>query len=133
MTQDDSLRFLPATPGRLSAGGRLQALGFTDGLADTRNGTAVDFPEGSTRNVRWIDLDGVDSNVDDLRLRGRAKGAAVFARGEGIHLGTGEIYFTCTSGGRARLGQVMRYVPSAQEGQPGETRAPGRLQLFSES
>ncbi len=133
--REDALfyRFLPATPGRLSAGGRLQALGFTDGPADTRNSTAADFPEGSTRNVRWIDLDGVDSGFDDLRLRGRARGAAIFARGEGIHLGTGEIYFTCTSGGRARLGQVMRYVPAAQEGQPGETAQPGRLQLFSES
>jgi secreted PhoX family phosphatase len=124
--REDALfyRFLPATPGRLADGGRLQALGFTAGPADTRNWTATDFPEGSTRNVRWIDLDGVDSNVDDLRLRGRAKGAAIFARGEGIHLGTGEIYFTCTSGGRSRLGQIMRYLPGATEDQ---------LQLFSES
>jgi secreted PhoX family phosphatase len=124
--RDDALfyRFLPATPGRLSAGGRLQALGFTEGPPDTRNWTAVDFPEGSTRNVRWIDLDGVDSTVDDLRMRGRAKGAAVFARGEGIHLGTGEIYFNCTSGGRSRLGQIMRHIPAA---------AGGQLQLFCES
>jgi secreted PhoX family phosphatase len=117
-------RFLPTTPGRLADGGRLQALGFADGLVDTRNWTALDFPEGSSRAVRWIDLDGVDSAVDDLRMRGRSRGAAIFARGEGVHLGTGEIYFACTSGGAARLGQIMRYVPAG----PG-----GQLQLFSES
>ncbi|HEX8225411.1 MAG TPA: alkaline phosphatase PhoX [Allosphingosinicella sp.] len=130
--RDDGLfyRFLPAAPGRLAQGGRLQALGFVDGLVDTRNRTSRELPEGSWRAVRWIDLDGVDSSSDDLRLRGRAKGAAVFARGEGIHLGTRELYFTCTSGGSARLGQIMRYAPSALEGQAGE--AP-RLQLFSES
>jgi secreted PhoX family phosphatase len=133
--REDALfyRFLPASPGRLSAGGRLQALGFTEGPADTRNWTAPDLPEGGWRAVRWIDLDGVDSALDDLRLRGREKGAAIFARGEGINLGTGELYFTCTSGGRARLGQIMRYAPSAQEGRPGETSSPGFLQLFSES
>jgi secreted PhoX family phosphatase len=115
-------RFLPSTPGRLADGGRLQALGFTDGTTDTRNWTVRDWAEGSSRIVKWIDLDGVDSAVDDLRLRGRAKGAAIFARGEGIHLGTGELYFTCTSGGPARIGQVMRYAPAGQT-----------LQLFSES
>jgi hypothetical protein len=133
--RDDGLfyRFLPATPGRLTDGGRLQALALVGGPADTRNWTAAEFPEGSARSVRWIDLDGVDSNVDDLRLRGRAKGAAIFARGEGIHLGTRELYFTCTSGGSARIGQIMRYAPSAQEGQAGESSAPGTLQLFSEA
>jgi hypothetical protein len=115
-------RFLPSTPGRLADGGRLQALGFNDSMTDTRNWTVRDWAEGSSRTVRWIDLDGVDSAVDDLRLRGRSRGAAIFARGEGIHLGTGELYFTCTSGGPARLGQVMRYAPASQS-----------LQLFSES
>lgn len=114
-------RFLPASPGRLSEG-RLQALGFTDGSVDTRNWTALDWAEGSSRSVRWIDLDGVDSAVDDLRQRGRAKGAAIFGRGEGIYPGTGELYFTCTSGGAARIGQIMRYSAAAQA-----------LQLFSES
>ena len=84
-------------------------------------GLVRDWAEGSSRAVRWIDLDGVDSAIDDLRLRGRQKGAAIFARGEGVHLGTGELYFTCTSGGAARIGQIMRY--SAVHGQT--------LQLFS--
>ena len=115
-------RFLPTAPGRLADGGRLQALGFTDGASDTRNWLARDWAEGNSRGVRWIDLDGVDSEADDLRLRGRALGAAIFARGEGVHLGSGELYFTCTSGGTARIGQIMRYIPGTLT-----------LQLFSES
>lgn len=65
--------------------------------------------------------------------RGYASGAAVFARGEGIHWGDNELYFCCTNGGAKQLGQVMRYQPSAAEGQAGEKSAPGRIQLFAES
>jgi secreted PhoX family phosphatase len=83
--------------------------------------------------VRWIDLEGIDSPNDDLRTFGAAAGAAIFARGEGIHRGRGEYYFTCTSGGAAKIGQIMRYVPSRAEGWPGEARAPATLQNFVES
>jgi secreted PhoX family phosphatase len=140
--RDDSLlyRFLPARPGELARGGRLQALGFADsGLpADSRNWDGVNFPARSTRPVRWIDMDEVESPKDDLRQRGNAKGAVRFARGEGMHLaigqnGASEIYFTCTSGGPGKLGQIMRYVPGAREGQGDEAGAPGRLELFVES
>src|SRR5690606_32100168 len=78
----------------------------------------------------WIDLDGADSPDDDLRQRGRAAGAAVFARGEGIFFGEGELYFACTSGGPN--GHIVRYVPSAEEGKPGEGDKPRRLQRFCE-
>jgi secreted PhoX family phosphatase len=55
------------------------------------------------------------------------------ARGEGIFWGEGELYLTATSGGPIRAGQVMRYVPSPDEGGPRESRRPGRVQLFAES
>ncbi|MDI6624659.1 MAG: DUF839 domain-containing protein, partial [Brevundimonas sp.] len=42
-------------------------------------------------------------------------------------------YMTATSGGPLRRGQILRYVPSRDEGRRGETRRPGRLQLFLES
>jgi secreted PhoX family phosphatase len=48
-------------------------------------------------------------------------------------MGDGELYFCCTNGGAAKLGQVMRYQPSPQEGRPDERRTPGRLQVFLES
>ncbi|WP_262696416.1 alkaline phosphatase PhoX [Kordiimonas aquimaris] len=139
LTEDrnDSLfyRFLPNVNGDLSKGGRLQAMAFVEDTvsSDTRNWETVGFELGNWRNVRWIDLDNTDSPEDDLRLRGHADGAAIFARGEGIHWGDSELYFTCTSGGAAELGQIMRYVPSAHEGLAEEAQTPGKLQLFLES
>jgi secreted PhoX family phosphatase len=133
--REDSLfyRFLPRRGGALARGGRLQALAFADAPADTRNWSGVSFPMGASRAARWIDLEGIDSPEDDLRKRGAAAGAAIFARGEGIHRGSGEFYFTCTSGGAAKIGQIMRYRPSPAEGRPGEAKAPATLQNFVES
>ncbi|HEY0622743.1 alkaline phosphatase PhoX [Sphingomonas sp.] len=134
--RDDSLlyRFLPATKGKLARGGQLQALALVEAsLNDSRNWNGVDLPQGTWQSVRWIDLNRVESPDDDLRKRGAAKGALLFARGEGIHYGDGEIYFCCTSGGAAKLGQVMRYKPSRFEGRPQERDDPGMLQNFVES
>lgn len=126
-------RFLPESKGHLAKGGRLQALALTDDRTDTRNWNGQQMPPRGTAAARWIDLNGVESPADDLRKRGRAAGAALFARGEGIHFERGELYFTCTSGGAAKLGQVFRYVPSRAEGKPGEREKPGVLQNFLES
>jgi len=125
--RDDGLlyRFVPAQPGRLAEGGKLQALGVAQGSrTDARNWTAPDFPGGVWTDIRWIDLADPESPADDLRTRGLAAGALRFARGEGIHMGTGEFYFVCTSGGAARIGQIFR-VDLAGGG--------SRLQLFVES
>ncbi|KHL24432.1 phosphatase [Croceibacterium mercuriale] len=131
LTEDmkDSLlyRFIPRTPGRLADGGRLQALALADGPADTRNWDGrTGAVRGQARAVRWIELDDVESPNDDLRLRGAAAGAAIFARGEGIHMGEGELFFCCTSGGAAGLGQIFRLRPSASGNAD-------RLDLFFES
>lgn len=138
MTEDrqDSLfyRFLPAVPGELHKGGQLQALALVDpALSDTRNWTRPALATGDWHDARWIDLDEVESPKDDLRKRGAKAGATIFARGEGVHSGDGEIYFTCTSGGPARRGQIMRYRPSPAEGTATETARPGQLQLFVET
>ena len=84
-------------------------------------------------DAQWINLDNPESPEDDLRARGYQEGAALFARGEGIHWGDNELYFCCTNGGSKQLGQIMRYQPSAFEGQPQEAEEPGRLQLFLQS
>lgn len=135
--RDDGLlyRFLPDHPGELARGGRLQALALSDGGRDSRNwggsgSTGRDMAPGSVRAVHWIDLADVESPADDLRQRGHAAGAALFARGEGIHLGVSgngarEFFFTCTSGGAGRFGQIFRLMI-------GEGQA-DRLQLFVES
>lgn len=123
-------RFLPAQPGKLARGGRLQALAV-DGLKHSVNRDGA-LKVGAAMKVRWIDLDGVDSPDDDLRDRGAAKGATRFLRGEGLAVGNGTIWFTCTEGGANQKGQVFAYKPSAAEGQPGEKDAPGLLSLFIE-
>ena len=128
-------RFLPTAPGELIKGGRLQVMGFRDSPAggDTRNHDRTDWSEGAWRETVWFDIDGVDNPHNDIAQRGHAAGAAFLARGEGIHWGNGEIYICASTGGRAKFGQVLRYVPSRFEGQPGERDEPGRLQLFLES
>lgn len=129
-------RFLPNQPGKLAAGGRLQALAILDApSADTRNWPEIGnlFPIGKPLPTTWIDMDDVLSPKDDLRNRGFAQGAARFARGEGMVFGNGELFFACTNGGAKMFGQVFRYRPSPREGQSDEDRQPGSLELFVES
>ena len=152
LTEDrpDSLfyRFLPNVRGKLARGGRLQALG----LIHQRERDLRNWPSDGTRfagqgqrirvgqfvGVRWIDMDNVASPDGDLNLRGFAKGALRFARGEGMAVDqqrgrSAQIYISCTMGGPKRLGQVWRYRPSPAEGTSGEANDPARLELFVES
>ena len=133
-------RFIPHKPGRLQEGGRLQALASLDKASlDTRNwrgegasarteiGVGTEFP------VRWLDIENVQSPDGDLHLQGFNKGAARFARGEGMWYGMGSVFFACTSGGHAGQGQVWRYTPSPHEGTAGEQGAgAGKLMLYAE-
>jgi secreted PhoX family phosphatase len=128
-------RFLPAVPGKLAEGGRLQALSVAGRLsARTHNwSNEPDMRPGERLPVRWLDLEDVDPVMNDLRLRGAMAGAATFARGEGL-CWTGEaLVFTCTVGGFARLGQVFSYAPSAHEGTGRESDEPGYLELIAEA
>jgi hypothetical protein len=138
LTEDrnDSLfyRFIPKVQKNLHAGGKLQALAIIqDAKFDTRNWDATSMQPDKSYDVKWIDLSNVQSPEDDLRQQGYAKGAALFARGEGIHWATNDMYFCCTNGGAKKLGQIMKYIPSRFEGKPEEVEAPGQLSLFIES
>ncbi len=127
LTEDKSdglfYRFVPDVQGKYAEGGRLQALAIQGrpgaSTANQRKGDPV--APGEALEVEWIDLDEVESPKDDLRKRGREKGAATFARGEGMWYGREAVYFACTSGGRNKKGQIFRYLPG-----------PGRLELFVE-
>ena len=139
MTEDltDGLiyRFLPSQPGKLAAGGRLQALRVRGRpRVDTRNWGEPRFPPGARGavEVEWFDLDDPRSPKDDLRTRGASRGGAIFARGEGMWHGGDSIYWACTEGGAKLCGQLWRYTPSQAEGTPGEADHPGRLELFVE-
>ena len=128
MTEDqgDGLlyRFVPRVPGKLSEGGDLRALAI-DGLPDTRNWDGTGIERNQWHAVRWIPLGDPEAPADDLRKRGAAAGATLFARGEGIHAAEGELYFCCTSGGAAKLGQIFRLRFNVN--------FPDQLQLFFES
>jgi secreted PhoX family phosphatase len=133
----DSLlyRYLPTTKGDLAGGGQLQVLAIVGAPStDTRNWFEFsDFPIGSPVEVAWIDMEDVLSPNDDLRYVGFLKGAARFARGEGMWAGDGVIWFACTSGGRQKCGQIFRYTPSEHEGRPLERKNRGTIELFLES
>ncbi|TAD83121.1 MAG: DUF839 domain-containing protein [Sphingomonadales bacterium] len=125
--RDDSVlyRFLPKVPGKLAEGGRLQAM-VIEGLADTRNWNSPAMAVGKPYRVSWVDLDEVEAPKDDLRQRAAAKGAALVARGEGLHMGSREVFACCTSGGAKQLGQILKLTP-------GVAGAPDMIELFFES
>jgi secreted PhoX family phosphatase len=127
-------RFIPHQPGQLQQGGRLQALRFLDqpGM-DARNWETQMVLPGERFAVDWVDLEDVESPEDELRLQGfYAKGAARFARTEGMWHDRQMVYFACTNGGLSRKGQIWRYYPSPYEGGPGEAVYPGWVELFLE-
>ena len=127
-------RFIPNVKGDLQAGGRLQALAIHGKPAlRTHNWKARNLFVGETHKTYWIDLDNVDSEVNDLRLRGAAAGAASFARGEGLTATGDEFAFTCTLGGPDRLGQIFSYRPSPFEGSDDEQKHPGGLTLIAQA
>lgn len=136
LTEDrgDSLfyRFIPNVKGELDKGGQLQAM-VIKGMPkfDSRNWDSAQMEVGQWLETQWIDLDNPESPNDDLRTRGHELGATLFARGEGIHWADEELYFTCTNGGRKKLGQIMRYQPSPELSSASDKQ--GKIQLFLES
>ena len=112
-------RFIPKQPGKLAAGGVLEALAVK-GMPKLN--TSKDFPLNEPKSVEWLKIEDVDPERDTVRVEAKSKGAAIFQRGEGICLGNGEIYFACTSGGQAGKGQIFRYNPIKNE-----------IELFAES
>ena len=112
-------RYVPDAAGQLARGGRLEALrilgqpGF-----DTRNwAESNNMPLRQWFTAAWIELDNVDSDENDLRLRGHARGAALFGRGEGLCFAEDSLFMTATIGGPGRLGQVFEYRATGDEGQ----------------
>ncbi|MDQ5845658.1 MAG: PhoX family protein, partial [Acidobacteriota bacterium] len=83
---------------------------------DTRTRQKV----GDALPVSWVDIpnpDPPEAELDRLAVykQGIAAGAATFDRLEGCVYGNGRIYFTSTSGGDAKLGQVWQYVPTGKD------------------
>lgn len=124
-------RFVPRVPGQLAEGGRLEVLriaGMGSGGVNTTNhpDVAPRLTVGQRLAVEWILVADPDPKEDTLRKEYFERGAASFARGEGIWWNRGAVYFACTSGGPDKMGQIWRLVPSTRPGEP------DLLQLFVE-
>lgn len=113
-------RFVPDEKAPLTAAskGKLQALVFdVAGVApDSRNWSGNDWKQGECRKVRWETLGTSEAPAptQGLRRYGHSRNAVLFACGEGIHFGQSELYFTATSGGSIKSGQIFRYRPSEE-------------------
>lgn len=93
--------------------GRLQALRILD--TDALN-TAGLGKVGELFEIEWIDIDDPAPTDDTVRYAAQADGATVFIRGEGLWFFEGEIYFSCTNGGPAGLGQIFRVIDDGDTG-----------------
>ena len=102
-------RFIPNVKQQYDKGGKLQALIIKDiKRADTRNWKKNIFTINKKYNIEWLNLKDIDNPKDDLRYRAANAGAAFFARPEGMWYDKNIIYFTCTSGGPKKLGQIWK-------------------------
>lgn len=98
-------RFRPDDPAEPFVG-RLQALRIVGHPAYDMNLMA----QGELLSIDWVDLDDPDPIEDTLRIEARDRGAALFARGEGITFFDGEIYMIATAGGPLGKGQIFRII-----------------------
>lgn len=121
-------RFLPNRSKQLSAGGKLQILKIKgkDNF-DTRKG----LQNGANFPTNWVTIENPnpeEADVDSLAVfkQGEQNGATTFARLEGCFPDEkGRIYFTSTSGGANKGGQVWLYEPTGKD--------EGKLTLLFES
>jgi secreted PhoX family phosphatase len=119
-------RFVPRRKPRESGdlasfGGTLQALvvrGRPNFDANTAN-------PGESYPVEWVKIEEPNPPEDTVRQEAQSKGAAIFDRTEGIWTADGRLYFDCTTGGEAQLGQLWEYLPRGRQG--------GELKLIYES
>jgi secreted PhoX family phosphatase len=119
-------RFLPARPPRKAGdlakhGGTLQALVVSGQPNLDMNAVSP----GQSLAVEWVTIEEPNPPADTVRTEAQAKDAAIFDRTEGIWSSNGRLYFDCTTGGEAQLGQLWEYTPRGSSG--------GTLRLIFES
>lgn len=121
-------RFIPKRNKRLADGGVLQMLAVEGKPEfDTRTGQITG---GSLASI-WVTINEPDPAAADIDpsavyKQGKAKGGAAFARLEGCEIDrSGRVYFTATSGGERKGGQIWMYEPAGKDA--------GRLTLVFES
>jgi uncharacterized protein len=93
--------------------GQLQALRV---VGRDRFDTGVGHAVGDRWDIGWVDVTAPDPSGDTVRAEAQSRGAARFARGEGIWFHGGAAYFTATTGGPLGTGQVFRVDPAGDGG-----------------
>jgi len=109
-------RLVPAREPRESGdlatfGGTLQALV----VRGRRNFDANTANPGETYPVEWVTIDEPNPPQDTVRVEAQSKGAAIFDRTEGAWTAGRRVYFDCTTGGEAQLGQLWEYRPRGRD------------------
>jgi uncharacterized protein len=110
-------RYRPSTQPR-RAGDLAASSGVVEALAvvGKQNFDANAAVPGQREQVSWVTVDQPDPPTDTMRTQAFAKGAARFARTEGIWTADDSVYFDCTSGGEAGQGQLWHFEPDGQGG-----------------
>jgi uncharacterized protein len=80
---------------------------------------------GESYPVEWVTIEEPNPPTDTVRMQAQSNGAAIFDRTEGIWSAERSVYFDCTTGGEAQLGQLWQYTPRGRSG--------GVLKLIYES
>ncbi len=109
-------RFRPTTYGKLTDGGVLEMLkvvGQNNFNFSGIGGVYNSFAAGTSWDVEWVSVPTPQNT--GCYSRGAANGGAGFARLEGCWYENGLVYFTSTSGGPTRLGQVFVYDPRREK------------------
>lgn len=112
LTEDENpkagfYRTVPAVPGELHRGGRLQML-RARGAPDLRRG----LRSGARWPVSWVDIDDPARGIDrdgtgwGVLEQGVANGGSLFTRLEGCVADGDRVWFTSTNGGDAACGQL---------------------------
>jgi len=118
LTEDHSpnagfYRFLPAVPGQLHAGGRLQMM-----KVERRPDMTDSLQLGQGMDVAWVDIPDPtmgftpgNRDGDGVVSQGLAAGGSRFIALEGCACHDGHVYFTSKRGGGASAGYILEYDP----------------------
>jgi hypothetical protein len=137
-------RFRPINPWNLAAGGTLEMLAVVGRpMADLRDSEGLGAPlvQGTSFKTAWVRITEPNPAAGNSTVfnEGFAAGGALFNRLEGCWESRGSIFFTSTSGGNAKNGDVNSADPTGRAypegyGQVWEYRLrDGRLTLAFES
>jgi secreted PhoX family phosphatase len=103
-------RFVPDHPD-LPFRGRLQGLRVRGARGFDTSRMAI----GESRRIDWVDVPEPDPVDDNVRYQARERGAAKFARTEGLWLAGEALYMCATTGGPIGRGQIFKLQHAGPE------------------